>query len=137
LSALPFCPCALLKLRPSLFKDKTRGTETANQSPKKKVKTFNPLETLHLIPESDMRATSPDFPQYAYCRLADLKKHKPDENLQFVAVITSKAVVAKSGARLNWSVADKSGCVCFPPQTFFCFLQALLVVLAFFHDIRL
>ena len=54
-----------------------------------------------------------NFSDYAYCPLDETHLRGKDEKVQFVAVITSKAVVAPEGKKLTWSVADKSGVVCF------------------------
>lgn len=50
------------------------------------------------------------FPDYAYCAIADSRKHTKDKKIQFVALITSKPAVGADG-RLHWTVTDRTGIV--------------------------
>lgn len=69
------------------------------------------LETLLLIPDSELRATDVEsFPDYAYSPINQSKSRPKDEKIQFVAVIISKPVVGPN-QRLHWTVADKTGTV--------------------------
>jgi hypothetical protein len=64
-----------------------------------------------LIPEREMLAVDhKSFPGYAYCAIADSRKHKKDDKIQFVALITSKPSVGTDG-RLHWTVSDRTGTV--------------------------
>jgi len=68
-------------------------------------------ETLHLIPEKEMLAIDEkSFPGYAYCAIADSRKHGKDARIQFVALITSKPATGPDG-RLHWTVTDRTGTV--------------------------
>ncbi|KIV83998.1 hypothetical protein PV11_05978 [Exophiala sideris] len=68
---------------------------------------FTVKETLHLIPDSEMRAVDKAFPEYEYCTIADNKAKSKNAKVQFVALIISRPVV--KGQTLSWSVADKTG----------------------------
>lgn len=50
-----------------------------------------------------------NFPDYAYSAIADSRNHPKSAKVQFVAVITAKAVLAPEGNKLTWTVADKTG----------------------------
>ena len=74
------------------------------------VTAFTVLETLHLIPESELLAVDDKaFPDYEYCPISESKNRPKDAKIQFVAIVTSRPVVA--GQRLQWTVADRTGTV--------------------------
>ena len=59
-----------------------------------------------------MQETDPNsnFKDYAYCAIADARKHPKNAKIQFVALILTKPEIGPD-QRLHWQVMDKTGTV--------------------------
>jgi hypothetical protein len=105
--------CKLHLLREALGHTTLASTHVSGPClPCRTVKVLTVPETLHLIPEADMRAVDDkNFPDYAYCPINQSRKHRKDAKIQFVALIVSKPEVGPD-KRLQWKVVDRTGEVC-------------------------
>lgn len=75
------------------------------------VEVLTVTETLHLIPEEQMRETdTTNFAAYAYCPINESRNRPKDAKVQFVALILDKPKV-EPGQKLTWMVADRTGVV--------------------------
>ncbi|RMZ76283.1 hypothetical protein DV737_g4882, partial [Chaetothyriales sp. CBS 132003] len=87
--------------------------EVADKVYKWLFKVISVPETLHLIPQSEMRAFDHKaFPDFDYCAIADNKYRPLDAKLVFVVLITSKPKVSRSKV-VTWTVADRTGAAYF------------------------